>query len=196
MMKIKQEVRAGIQLGDSLPHASVSRSPRQYNCRADPETAATMKPARRSQLKGKEGNLLGPKQELEALRQYASQVFSAHAPLLPLQGPLPSLDVRNLDQHIHSIKPGKAVPDGSAPAASWRLCSRSLASAMIRHLEGRQAESGLDEGSINADLCLIPKPGKPADKPSTSGLSAYFVRTLRAWPEPPENHFSLVSWPA
>ena len=37
---------------------------------------------------------------------------------------------------------------------------------MIRHLEGRQAESGLDDGLTNADLCLIPKPGKPADKPS------------------------------
>ena len=39
------------------------------------------KPARRSQLKSKEGNLLGPKQELEALRQYASKVFSAPLPL-------------------------------------------------------------------------------------------------------------------
>ena len=124
------------------------------------------KPARRSQLKSKEGNLLGPKQELEALRQHASKVFSAHAPLLPLQGPLPSLDLTNLDQHIHSIKPGKAVPEGAAPAASWRLCSKSVASAMIRHLEGKQAETSLDEGLINADLCLIPKPGKPADKPS------------------------------
>ena len=122
--------------------------------------------ARRSQLKSKEGNLLGPKQELEALRQYASKVFSAHAPLLPLQGPLPSLDLTNLDQHIHSIKPGKAVPEGAAPAASWRLCSKSVASAMIRHLEGKQAETGLDKGLINADLCLIPKPDKPADKPS------------------------------
>ena len=37
---------------------------------------------------------------------------------------------------------------------------------MIRHLEGRQAESGLDDGLTNADLCLIPKPGKPPHKPS------------------------------
>ena len=37
---------------------------------------------------------------------------------------------------------------------------------MIRHLECKQAETGLDEGLINADLCLIPKPGKSADKPS------------------------------
>ena len=87
-------------------------------------------------------------------------------PCFPYRDLSLNLDVRNLAQHIHSIKPGKAVPEGSAPAASWRLRSKSVASAMIRHLDGRQAETGLDEGLINADLCLIPKPGKPADKPS------------------------------
>ena len=78
-------------------------------------------------------------------------------PCFPYRDLSLNLDVRNLAQHIHSIKPGKAVPEGSAPAASWRLRSKSVASAMIRHLDGRQAETGLDEGLINADLCLIPK---------------------------------------
>ena len=123
------------------------------------------KPPTRAQLKTKDGHLLGPQQELEVLKTYASRVFGAHAPLLPMSGPLPALPLSDLDEHIHSIKPGKAVPEGSAPAAAWRLCSSEIAQVLQPHIQQRTAEEGLEADLINADLCLIPKPGKPPDKP-------------------------------
>ena len=55
-----------------------------------------------------------------------------------------------------------AWDEGSAPAAVWRLCSDEVAQAMSSYLANRQ----VDEDLLNADLCLIPKPGKPPDKPS------------------------------
>ena len=116
----------------------------------------------------------------EKYRRQPARAQTRTGSLAPVcqRGLLGARSPSNLDQHIHSIKPGKAVPEG---AASWCLCSKSVASAMIRHLEGRQAESGLDDGLTNADLCLIPKPGKPADKPSN----------LRPLPDKSEGHSAV-----
>ena len=75
-----------------------------------------------------------------------------------------------LAKHIASIKPGKAVPKGAAPAAAWKICAQPIAealSAYCRSLSPRLSpEQTMEDGLLSADLCLIPKPGKPADKPT------------------------------
>ncbi|CAE7795483.1 unnamed protein product, partial [Symbiodinium sp. KB8] len=87
-------------------------------------------PARRAQLKSDSGHILSPQEELSTLSRYAKDIFAAHPPLYPARGMLPHLTPADLAKHIHSIKPGKAVPEGSAPAAAWRLCSHEIATAM------------------------------------------------------------------
>ena len=123
-------------------------------------------PARRAQLKSDSGHILSPQEELSTLSRYAKDIFAAHPPLYPARGMLPHLTPADLAKHIHSIKPGKAVPEGSAPAAAWRLCSHEIATAMSSYVAQTSVEEGLHEDLLNADLCLIPKPGKPPDKPS------------------------------
>ena len=81
-------------------------------------------------------------------------------------GRLPTLEAAVLAKHTHSIKPSKAVPMGSAPAAAWRLCSQEVADALAACLTRGTVEQGLHEDLLNADLCLIPKPGKQPDRPA------------------------------
>ena len=72
----------------------------------------------KAQLKDKHGFLLTPANELKELGQYATQVFAAHPKLPEHTGSMPQLEPAKLARHIASIKPGKAVPKGSAPAAA------------------------------------------------------------------------------
>ena len=99
-----------------------------------------------------------------SLPQYAEGVFASNPPLPPLTGPLPQLPVADMNKHIQSIKTGKADPAESTPAAAWRLCSYEVVEALSHYLINRNVEDGLDEGLLNAELCLIPKPGKPLDR--------------------------------
>ena len=124
------------------------------------------KPALKAQLKDKHGFLLSPANELKELGQYATQVFAAHPKLPEQTGRMPQLEPAKLARHIASIKPGKAVPKGSAPAAVWKLCAQPVSQALARYCDSLKTQQHLDDGLTRADLCLIPKPGKPADKPS------------------------------
>jgi len=123
-------------------------------------------PALKAQLKNEKGFLLSPEEELQELGKFAKKVFAAHPPLAPNTGQFPSLSTTQLAKHISSIKPGKAVPKGAAPAATWKQCADEVAGALTAYFQDTTPAAGLDEGLLNADLCLIPKPGKASDKPS------------------------------
>ena len=88
------------------------------------------KPALKAQLKDKHGFLLTPANELKELGQYATQVFAAHPKLPEHTGSMPQLEPAKLARHIASIKPGKAVPKGSTPAAAGQ-CHRPLQGTVI-----------------------------------------------------------------
>ena len=79
---------------------------------------------------------------------------------------LPLLATTTLAKHIASIKPGKAVPKGAAPAAAWKICAQPVAEAFSHYCSSLPPDETLEDGLLSADLCLIPKPGKPADKPT------------------------------
>ena len=108
---------------------------------------------------------MGPEEELEALRTYASSTFSTHEALPERTHPLPRIDPQLLAKHIKSIKPHKAVPKDSAPAAAWKLCADEVSPSLSQFMTTVDTQN-LPPGLLDADLCLIPKPGKPADKPA------------------------------
>ncbi|CAE7909683.1 unnamed protein product, partial [Symbiodinium microadriaticum] len=87
-------------------------------------------PALKAQLKNEKGFLLSPEEELIELGKFAKKVFAAHPPLAPNTGQFPSLSTAQLAKHVSSIKPGKAVPKGSAPAATWKQCATEVAGAL------------------------------------------------------------------
>ena len=128
-------------------------------------------PQVKAQLQGPDGNLLDAPAELQLLRNHVETVFAKHPPLEHAVSSLPVISPRLLSKHIGSIRPHKAVPQGSAPAAAWRLCSDLVGEALtaslqeLGHRPGPAAEM-LRSSLKDADLCFIPKPNKPATKPS------------------------------
>ena len=126
-------------------------------------------PSQKAQLKDPRGFLLSPSGELEELRKYAADVFGKYPRLQDNFVELPPLAPTLLAKHIASIKPGKAVPKGAALAAAWKICAQPIAEALSAYCRELPPEQALDDGLLSADLCLIPKPGKPADKPTQLG---------------------------
>ena len=118
----------------------------------------------RAQLKDSHGKVMSSAEELEELRKFASDTFGVHSPLAACTQSLPRLSPELLAKHIGAIKPHKAVPQGSAPAAAWKLCASEVSVSLSNYLASVESEV-LPPGLLDADLCLIPKPGEPADKP-------------------------------
>ena len=148
------EVDAAIQAGDQFVAYKVLKQLRPWQ------------PSQKAQLKDSKGYLLSPTGELQELRKYATDVFGKYPRLHDNFVELPTLEATTLAQHIASIKPGKAVPKGAAPAASWKICAQPIAEVLAHYCSSLPLEENLDDGLLSADLCLIPKPGKPADKPT------------------------------
>ena len=148
------EVDAAIQAGDQFVAYKVLKKLRPWQ------------PSQKAQLKDSKGYLLNPMGELQELRKYATDVFGKYPRLQDNFVELPTLQASTLAQHIASIKPGKAVPKGAAPAASWKICAQPIAEALAHYCSSLPRDEYLDDGLLSADLCLIPKPGKPADKPT------------------------------
>ena len=111
------------------------------------------KPALKAQLKDKHGFLLSPANELKELGQYATQVFAARPKLPEHTGSMPQLELVKLARHIASLK---APPPQQPGSFARSQC----------HCDSLDTRQHLDDDLTRADLCLIPKPGKSADKPS------------------------------
>ena len=96
---------------------------------------------------------MGPAEELEVLGEFAVSTFSVHAPLPETTGSLPHLDPQLLAKHIRSIKPHKAVPKGSAPAAAWKLCADEVSpslSAFLTTVGEERLPSGWVQTSVSS----------------------------------------------
>ena len=107
------------------------------------------------------GHLLSPAEELKTLQQHAEGIFAAQR-------------CRHGHPSLHQARQGGM---GSAPAAAWRLCSQEVAQAMMGYLSSITVEQGLHEDFLNADLCMIPKPGKKRTSQLTSDRWAFSVQT-------------------
>ena len=148
------EVDAAINAGDQFVAYKVLKQLRPWQ------------PSQKAQLKDSKGYLLSPTGELQELRKYATDVFGKYPRLQDNFVELPMLAATTLAKRIASIKPGKAVPKGAAPAAAWKICAQPVAEALVHYCSSLPSDETLDDGLLSADLCLIPKPGKPADKPT------------------------------
>ena len=116
-------------------------------------------PQPETQLVNNDGYLMAAEEELKLMQGHAKAVFQRHDRL----------------QFEVSIRPHKAVPQNSASAAAWKLCSDSASEHLAKNCneQARKAEhSSLDSAVIlsaqlkDTDLCFIPKPNKPPTKPS------------------------------
>ena len=109
------EVDAAINAGDQFVAYKVLKKLRPWQ------------PSQKAQLKDSKGYLLSPMGELQELCKYANDVFGKYPRLQDNFVELPMLAATTLAKHIASIKPGKAVPKGAAPAAAWKICAQPVA---------------------------------------------------------------------
>ena len=134
-------------------------------------------PQPKTQLVNNDGYLMAAEEELKLMQNHAKAVFQQHDRLRFEVCSLPTLSAPLLSKHISSIRPHKAVPQNSASAAAWKLCSDSASERLAAYCndQARKAEhSSLDRAVIlsaqltlkDTDLCFIPKPNKPPTKPS------------------------------
>ena len=128
-------------------------------------------PQTRAQLQSSEGSLLTPQEELTMLETHVTKVFAKYPQLNRTVSSLPDMTSALLGKHIGSIRPHKAVPTGSAPAAAWKLCASTAGASLAAHLNSQAghrpcpATAALEAPLKDADMCFIPKPSKPATTP-------------------------------
>ena len=128
-------------------------------------------PQTRAQLQSSEGSLLTPQEELTMLETHVTKIFAKYPQLNHTVHALPDISGTLLAKHIGSIRPHKAVPTGSAPAAAWKLCASSAGASLAAHLSSQAghrpcpATEALEAPLKDADMCFIPKPSKPATTP-------------------------------
>ena len=132
-------------------------------------------PQPKTQLVNADGYLMAAEEELKLMQDHAKAVFQRHDRLQFEVFSLPTLSASLLSKHISSIRPHKAVPQHSASAAAWKLCSDSASEHLARYCneQAHKAEhSSLDSAVVlsaqlkDTDLCFIPKRNKPPTKPS------------------------------
>ena len=94
-------------------------------------------PQTRAQLQSSEGSLLTPQEELTMLETHVTKIFAKYPQLNHTVHSLPDISGTLLAKHIGSIRPHKAVPTGSAPAAAWKLCASSAGASLAAHLSSQ-----------------------------------------------------------
>ena len=139
------EVDAAIQAGDQYVAYKVLKQLRPWQ------------PSQKAQLKDTKGYLLSPMGELQELRKYATDVFGKYPRLQDNFVELPLLATTTLAKHIASIKPGKAVPKGAAPAAAWKICAQPVAEALSHYCSSLPPDETLDDGATQCRPMSYPK---------------------------------------
>ena len=129
---------------------------------------------RRMQLRGEDGHMLLPQEELHLLEDHYQQRFNAQDPVdqhlhyrvWPGSGTI-SLDVQAVCRAIQDVPRRKAVPNGHPPSASWRLCADLISPWLVTNLQNLWNTSAIKVPRCwtDVDLALVPKPEKSGRSP-------------------------------
>ena len=129
---------------------------------------------KRMQLRGQDGQMLTPDQELSLLTQHFSQRFKAEQPedvematrTWEGRGDFP-LDAATLCHYIQQVPRRKAVPQGHPPSVSWRLCADLISPWLCDVLHRHWVTPALQvpRAWTDVDLALVPKPDRTGRNP-------------------------------
>ena len=129
---------------------------------------APWSPAHRVCLRSPCGRILTESEGLAELKRHSLSIFSSHPPLASGVGQaLPKLDKSSLAKGIASIKPEKAVPQGSAPASMYRLCASTVADNYCDYLEAAPLSPALTHPACEVTSCQ----GKSEPRHNTAPLN-------------------------
>ena len=129
---------------------------------------------KRMQLRGHDGQMLTPDQELRLLTQHFSHRFRATQPADVAMatrtwegsGDFP-LDATVLCHYIQQVPRRKAVPQGHPPSASWRLCADLISPWLcdVLHEQWSTPILQIPRAWTDVDLALVPKPDRSGRDP-------------------------------
>ena len=122
-------------------------------------------PRPRPRLKSKQGELLTAAEEHDRLIEYCQETFAPELPI-PESGP-PCLHMSAADwtKYLGQTRIGKAVPQGCAPAAAWKVCSDLLGRRLEGISQAVEAEGVLPTDWCSPELIWLTKPNKAPDVP-------------------------------
>ena len=132
---------------------------------------APWKPRQRVCIRDRNGALLSPLEQVQALKDHSLEKFCKDAPLNLTHTLQESFQVTSgmVSSHLRKLPLRKAGPPGAAPSALWRLSHEVLAPLIARHMatEWRMGSSGAVPPALkDAYLVWIAKVGKDASQPS------------------------------
>ena len=129
---------------------------------------------RRMQLRGPEGQMLSPTEELDMLEHHFSSRFTATtsqdramaSTQWPCQAPV-EINAATLCAHILQVPRRKAVPAGHPPSATWRIYADLISPWLCNTLRAAWHSASIEvpQAWTNVDLALVPKPEKSGREP-------------------------------
>ena len=149
---------------------------------------APWKPTSKSHLRGADGQIPSPQEQVMKLQQHSRTKFCKDPPLAPthrLQAS-PEITVHDIFHELSTLPMHAAVPPGVAPAAMWRLGVEFAAPLIAEFLACHWAPGTAGDVPHNlkdAFLAWLTKPGKDATRPGGPrpiGLTHPVSKTLCA----------------
>ena len=158
-----------LQTAQDLAQAEVRGDQRKlWECA---KKLAPWKPKDRTSLRGSSGEILAPMQQLTELIMYSRKKFCCGEPYIS-QRQLEEnfwLDPAQLEKYLGQLPMRKAVPKHIAPAAAWKLCAKSVATAIAASanrswVAGTTAQ--MPQPWRDTHLVWLAKPNKDLDRPT------------------------------
>ena len=125
-------------------------------------------PRRRLQLRKADGRLQTHEEEFQQITDHFRTLYDGpevNAPSLPEDI---NITAEEIQAALHRLRPGKAMPSDSAPAALWKLSGLEVIQPLRRHFAHhlRRHCQSLPQAWNICELVLLPKPHKPLKSPA------------------------------
>ena len=122
-------------------------------------------PRPRPRLKSQKGELLTAAGEYKRLLTYCREIFSPKIPIPETGPPKLLMTAATWTKYLGQTKIGKAVPQGCAPAAAWKVCSDMLGPYLESISLAVEEEGALPSEWCSPELIWLTKPNKAPDTP-------------------------------
>ena len=122
-------------------------------------------PLPRPRLKSQKGELLTAAGEYKRLLTYCQEIFSPKIPIPETGPPKLLMTAATWTKYLGQTKIGKAVPQGCAPAAAWKVCSDMLGPYLESISLAVEEEGVLPSEWCSPELIWLTKPNKAPDTP-------------------------------
>ena len=147
---------------------------------------APWKPRTKMSIRGPEGTILSPEEQLQALLDHSTRKFCHGDPYISEHRMTMDFTVteQEVERLVSKTPLRKAVPESVAPSAVWKLCAESVSQVIVHALKsswGAEMPALIFQHWKDSQLVWIAKPNKDPSKPQgyrPIGLSHPLAKSL------------------